>query len=131
MTTTTSGNNTAGETYSLECSVNGGHSAQFQWFNESETDVTGQESTAFTSSPSSSILEFSPLHQSHGGTYTCSVNVSGTVVSKSVELSVKGSACCLHGLFRCFRYYNAYYDMSLQQLLQSQYRLLVERLLQT
>ena len=90
MTVTTSGNNTGGETYSLECSVNGGHSAQFQWFNESETDVTGQESTVITSSPSSSILEFSPLHQSHGGTYTCSANVSGTIVSKSVELSAKG-----------------------------------------
>ena len=125
MTVTTSGNNTAGETYSLECSVNGGHSAQFQWFNESEIDVTGQESTVFTSSRSSNVLEFSPLHQSHGGTYTCSANVSGIVVSKSVELSVKGNACCLvySGDFII--------TMSLRQLLQSQSRLLVERLLQT
>ena len=91
MTVTTSGNNTAGETFSLQCSVNGGHSAQFQWFNESEIDITGQDSTIITSSHSSSnILEFSPLHQLHGGTYTCSANVSGTVVLKSVELSVKG-----------------------------------------
>ena len=89
VTIAPSGNNTAGEDYNLECSING-HSATFRWFDESEILVTSQGSKIISTSSSSSLLGFSPLQQSHRGTYTCYANISGTIESRSVVLSVKG-----------------------------------------
>lgn len=87
-----SGVNIAGETYALQCFANGTNDVrEFQWLDEQGSPVTGRESGMISSSNSNgSQLQLSPLHQSHGGTYTCSVIIAGTVRSESTSLSVNG-----------------------------------------
>ena len=87
---TPSGLNIAGETYSLECSVNG-FEAIFQWTDEGGVQLTSQDYRRIsTTTPFSSQLQFSPLHQTHGGNYTCTANVSGTMESQSTVVHVRG-----------------------------------------
>ena len=87
---TPSGLNTAGENYSLECSVNG-FEATLQWTDERGVPLASQDYRQInTTSPSSSQLQFSPLHQTHGGNYTCTANVSGTMESQSIVVHVRG-----------------------------------------
>ena len=89
VTITTSGSTTAGENFILNCSVNGS-SATFQWLERTETPVTNGNSRTITTSSSSSQLHFTPLHESHGGTYTCNTTIAKITESKSVVLSVNG-----------------------------------------
>ena len=87
---TPSGVNTAGENYSLECTING-FAATFQWIDEKGVLIVSQGSRRIVSvSPSSSQLQLAPLHQTHGGNYTCTANVSGTMESKSIAVHVRG-----------------------------------------
>ena len=88
----------AGETSILYCFVNGtSEVGVFQWLDEQGSPVTGRGSEISSSSISSgSQLKFSPLRQSHGGTYTCNVTVAGIVRSKSTILSVNGKYSVHH-----------------------------------
>ena len=75
---TTSGTATAGQNYSLECSVTGTTDpATYQWLDSNGTQLTG-----------SSQLEFSPLLTSDAGTYTCRATVGSVVVEGSNTLEV-------------------------------------------
>lgn len=90
VTVSASGSITAGDVYTLECSANGAL-ATFQWFDKSGNQVTNGDGTRMvTTSPLSSWLQFSPLHLSHGGNYTCYATVEGVVDSKSFIVSVSG-----------------------------------------
>ena len=88
ITITHSGVNTAGDTYTLECYVNGTKSTIIQWLDEQGTPVFSDGSRAITNSTPGSFLHFSPLQQSHEGIYTCS---AGAAVSQSANLSVNGT----------------------------------------
>ena len=73
----------------MECSVNGSE-ATFQWFDSLGNVITSGGSKIVTTSSSVSQLRFSPLHQSHGGNYTCKASISGVIDSKFAVLSVIG-----------------------------------------
>jgi hypothetical protein len=69
---------TAGQNYSLGCSVSGtADPATYQWFDSNGTQLT-----------STGQLQFSPLLASHAGTYTCRATVGSVVVENSVMVDV-------------------------------------------
>ena len=75
---TPTGASTAGQTYSLDCSVTGTTDpATYQWFDSNGTQLT-----------SSNQLEFSPLVASDAGTYTCRATVGNVVVENSNTLEI-------------------------------------------
>ena len=90
-----SGSPTAGQSYSLACSVSGtSDSATFQWL-EGPTD----NRTQLTSDGSRMIIEgvpfnflsqllFSPLRASHGGPYTCQATVAGMSLEETATVEV-------------------------------------------
>ena len=95
------GVNTAGEVYSLECNVNGTTSfINFQWMDHHATRVINNDSITITNSATHSLLQFSPLYQSHGGTYTCRATIDGSTESKSANLNVNGIFFALHTCVR-------------------------------
>ena len=73
----------------MECSANGAD-ATFQWFDGLGNVITSGGSKIVTTSSSVSQLQFFPLHQSHGGNYTCKASISGVIDSKFAVFSVKG-----------------------------------------
>ena len=78
---TTNGTSTAGQTYSLDCSVIGTTDpATYQWLDSNGTQLA-----------SSSQLEFSPLLASHAGTYTCRATVGSVMVEgrNTLEINCK------------------------------------------
>ena len=89
VTITRSGSTTAGEAFTMECSANGAD-ATFQWFDGLGNVITSGGSKIVTTSSSVSQLRFFPLHQSHGGNYTCKASISGVIDSKFAVFSVKG-----------------------------------------
>lgn len=77
------GTPTAGETYSLNCSLTGmilADPATYQWFDSNGIQLSN-----------TSCLWLSPLLASHAGTYTCQATVRGVVVenNKTVEVICK------------------------------------------
>ena len=75
---TSTGTSTAGETFSLDCSVSGtDDSATYQWSDSNGTRLAN-----------TSQLQFSPLLASHAGTYTCEATVGGVVVENSTTLEI-------------------------------------------
>ena len=89
VVTTTSGTSTAGETYSLECTVTETTDpATYQWLDRNGTQLT-----------SSSQLEFSPLLASDAGTYTCRATVGSVVVEGSKTLEIN---CMILLLYFCY-----------------------------
>jgi hypothetical protein len=99
------GSSTAGETYSLTCSVTlypnynptlpdpNIPSPMFEWFYSFNGSASLPSSglipmTTFNGSTYTSKLEFSPLHQSHTGNYTCRLG-AGSLVNSSM-LTVTG-----------------------------------------
>ena len=93
---TSSGSPTAGEHFSLECSLSGtSDSATFQWLKgpaDNTTQLTSDGSTAINSTSSVSQLLFSPLRASHGGLYTCQASVVGVATlegSTNVQVNRK------------------------------------------
>ena len=81
---TPSGNSTAGQTYSLDCSVTGtSDPATYRWFEgpaDNRTALTGDASRVISSNPTSSQLQFSTLLASHTGTYTCQASIENVIV---------------------------------------------------
>ena len=83
---TSTGTPTAGQTYSLDCSVTGtADSATYRWFHSNGTRL-----------PDTSQLEFSPLLASHAGTYTCQATVGGVVMESSTTLEISCKILFLH-----------------------------------
>ena len=87
---TTSGTNTAGEAYSLECSVNVTGSTLNQstitWLDAVNNPVP---SGMITTTDNMSTLTFNPLTATHRGTYTCSVTVGGVAQNETVIVTVE------------------------------------------
>ena len=74
---TPSGTNTAGETYSLVCSVTVTGSTDqptITWFGPMNNTVSSE---IVNTTGSMSTLTFDPLSASHAGTYTCRATVGG------------------------------------------------------
>ena len=95
MLATSSSSPSAGEPFSLECSLSGtSDSATFQWLKgpaDNMTHLTIDGSTTINSTSSVSQLLFSPLRASHGGLYTCQATIVGgaTEGSTTVQVSCK------------------------------------------
>ena len=89
---TTSGSPSAGETFSLECSISGtSDDATFQWLRgspDNRTQLTSGGSRTINSTSSVSQLQFSPLRASHGGLYTCQVMVGNAAVEETTTVEV-------------------------------------------
>ena len=81
MLATSSSSPSAGEPFSLECSLSGtSDSTTFQWLKrpaDNMTQLTSDGSTTVNSTSTVSQLLFSPLRASHGGLYTCQATVVG------------------------------------------------------
>ena len=82
---TPSGDNTAGETYSLECSTVTG-STDITWLDPMNSPVP---SGMITTTGSTSRLTFSPLTASHAGTYTCRATVGSTIKTATMDIKVE------------------------------------------
>ena len=91
---TSSGSPTAGQSYSLECSVSGtSDSTTFQWLEgptDNKTQLTIDGSRTVSSTSSVIQLQFSPLRASHGGPYTCRATVVGVAVEGTATVVVNG-----------------------------------------
>ena len=93
---TTSGTNTAGETYSLECSTTVTGSTDqptITWLDPMNNPVPS-EMVATTGSMST--LTFNPLATSHAGTYTCRGMVGEAVQSETMEVIVQSECIYQH-----------------------------------
>ena len=92
VTITTIGSPTAGDSYTLKCSVSGTSGpASYQWFGPPNGDsITNSSSRIVFSNSSLTLLEFSPLQVSHAGVYTCRATVNGVVVEHSASVTVNG-----------------------------------------
>ena len=84
-----SGTNTAGETYSLECSatVTGSNDQPtITWLDPMNNPVP---SGMVTTTGSMSTLTFDPLSASHAGTYTCRATVGSTMQTATMDVTVE------------------------------------------
>ena len=78
ITPSAAGIPTAGQTYSLDCSVSGtSNPATYQWFDSNGTQLAN-----------TSQLQFSPLRVSDAGVYTCRATVEGEVLEGSVTVNI-------------------------------------------
>ena len=87
-----SGSPTAGEEFTLECSV-GGYKGIFQWLGPPDGNTPFVESTSrsIMSNLTTSQLQFRPIQQSHGGSYSCDVSTGGqSFMSQLIFVSVNG-----------------------------------------
>ena len=72
------GTPTAGQTYSLDCSLNGtADTVTYWWLDNNGTQLTN-----------TSQLQFSPLLGSHAGAYTCQATVESVVVEEITTLEI-------------------------------------------
>ena len=86
------GTPTAGETFSLNCSLSGiTDPVIYQWINSNGTQLTNV-----------SQLEFSPLLASHGGLYTCQATLGGVIVEGNATVEVSRKCLWLLGYVRSF-----------------------------
>ena len=88
------GSTTAGEAYTLQCSVNGTNElVPFQWLKDSQNELrTTPEMFIFINENSSiTQLQFRPLSQrSHNGSYCCSAMLDGIRQSKCFSVVAEG-----------------------------------------
>ena len=95
---TPSGDSTAGQTYSLDCSVTGtSDPATYQWFEgpaDNRTALTGDASRVISSNPTSSQLQFSTLLASHTGTYICQASIGNVIVEGTQTVQVNCELQC-------------------------------------
>lgn len=90
MTIVTSGSATAGETYTLECSLRGtSDPIIFQWLGAPEGISL---ITSNTIKQMNSTLQFKPINASHEGLYTCQAVVGSTILETQIEISVTGKS---------------------------------------
>ena len=86
---TESGNNIAGEIYSLVCSVTVTGSTEqptITWLDSMNNQIT----SGVVTTGSISTLMFSPLAASHAGTYTCRATLGSAEMNGSTEVSLRG-----------------------------------------
>jgi hypothetical protein len=75
---TRTGTSTAGQTYSLDCSLTGAtDTVTYQWLDSNGTQLTNV-----------SQLEFPSLRASDGGLYTCRATVGGVVIVQTAAVNV-------------------------------------------
>ena len=95
---TASGTNTAGETYSLVCSVTvtgSTHPPNITWLDDGGGEITSDSSRTVSATTSdgsngySSTLTFNPLSASHAGNYTCRAIIGGVMNSDIEVVSVQ------------------------------------------
>ena len=87
---TASGTNTAGETYSLVCSVTVTGSTDQPTITWSGPMNNPVPSEMVTTTGSMSTLTFNPLSASHAGTYTCRATVGGQVLTNTQVVTAHG-----------------------------------------
>ena len=81
ITPSAAGTPTIGETYSLNCSVNGTTDpSTYQWFKGSSSSGIQLTNT--------SRLQFSSLRASEGGDYVCQATVTGVTVEGTVTVII-------------------------------------------
>ena len=90
LSITASGTNTAGETYSLECSATVTGSTDQPTITWLDTMNNPVPSEMVTTTGSMSTLTFNPLAASHAGTYTCRVTAGGATETQTSTLIVNG-----------------------------------------
>ena len=84
------GTNTAGETYSLECSATVTGSTDqpsITWLDPMNNSVSSE---MVTTTGSMSTLTFNPLAASHAGTYACRATAGGVTRTQTFTLIVNG-----------------------------------------
>ena len=89
---TTSGTNTAGEAYSLQCSVTVTGSTDqstITWLDPTNNPVPSE---MVITTGSMSTLTFNPLAASHAGTYTCRATVGGAVQNATEDVRVQSES---------------------------------------
>ena len=75
---TPTGDPTAGQTYSLNCSLTGTTDrVTYQWLDSNGTQLINMDQ-----------LQFSPLLASHAGNYTCRATVGSVMVEETVTVTV-------------------------------------------
>ena len=78
ITPSAAGTPTAGQTYSLDCSLAPATDpVTYKWFDSNETLLSN-----------TSQLQFSPLLASNAGTYSCQATVGGVVVEGSAFVNI-------------------------------------------
>ena len=82
---TTSGTSTAGEIYSLECSVTVTGSTDQPTTTWLDSMINPVPSEVVTTIGSMSTLTFNPLSASHAGTYTCRATVAGNLMQTDTQ----------------------------------------------
>ena len=93
---TTSGNNTAGETYILTCTPIGDKiNAEFQWLRHDHgmNETISNSSTTVSTMKSSFVsqLVFNPLQASHGGNVECQARIKlDSMIVKQFNIVVNG-----------------------------------------
>ena len=91
---TTPGTNTAGETYSLVCSVivtGSTDTPTITWLDPMNSQVPSE---MVSTTGSMSTLTFDPLSASHAGTYTCRATLGGATGTAMEEITVHGECTC-------------------------------------
>ena len=97
--TPVSGTNTAGETYSLECSATVTGSIDqpaITWLDPMNSTVP---SGMVTTTGTMSTLTFNPLSASHAGTYTCRATVGSTMQTATMDVTVESECSVCHHLY--------------------------------
>ena len=92
---TPSGDQTAGETYSLECSTVTG-STDITWLDPTNDPITSE---MVTTTDSISTLTFNPLSAFHAGTYTCRATVGSTMQTATMDVTVESECSVCHHLY--------------------------------
>ena len=95
---TPSGDNVAGEIYSLECSAVTG-STDITWLDPMNSPITSE---MVTTTGSMSTLTFNSLSASDAGTYICRATVGSTVQTETIDVTVESEcsvmfAICVFG----------------------------------
>ena len=84
VTITASGMSTAGQMYTLTCSVDVPGTSSIQWQYSNGSDVTTGDGITV----SEGVLTFNPLRTSHGGEYTCQATAETTSVVRTAMWNV-------------------------------------------
>ena len=92
VTIATSGTPIVGDSFILECYINGiNESARFQWLGppNNQTPMTNLSNSRMVRSNSTvTTLEFTTLQASHNGLYTCKATLRNTNVEESYTVRV-------------------------------------------